>query len=66
MANLYVCTSDDPTNHQGDTCPIHELEPLDRALAELEAAEAAIDAALAELVRNLETLTDITKGVAHA
>jgi len=18
------CTSDDPTNHQGDTCPIHE------------------------------------------
>ena len=21
-----VCTSDDPTNHQGDTCPIHESE----------------------------------------
>ena len=19
-----VCTSDDPNNHQGDTCPIHE------------------------------------------
>lgn len=19
-----MCTSDDPTNHQGDTCPIHE------------------------------------------
>jgi len=19
-----ACTSDDPTNHQGDTCPIHE------------------------------------------
>lgn len=19
-----VCTSDDPTNHQGDTCPVHE------------------------------------------
>ena len=19
-----LCTSDDPTNHQGDTCPIHE------------------------------------------
>lgn len=27
-ANAYVmargCTSDDPTNHQGDTCPLHE------------------------------------------
>lgn len=21
-----VCTSDDPNNHQGDTCPIHEAE----------------------------------------
>ena len=21
---VYACTSDDPTNHQGDTCPIHE------------------------------------------
>jgi hypothetical protein len=20
------CTSDDPTNHQGDTCPVHENE----------------------------------------
>lgn len=20
----HVCTSDDPNNHQGDTCPIHE------------------------------------------
>jgi hypothetical protein len=19
-----ICTSDDPTNHQGDTCPVHE------------------------------------------
>jgi hypothetical protein len=19
------CTSDDPTNHQGDTCPVHEV-----------------------------------------
>ena len=19
------CTSDDPTNHQGDTCPVHEM-----------------------------------------
>jgi hypothetical protein len=26
-----VCTSDDPTNHQGDTCPVHEalrVEPV--------------------------------------
>ena len=22
------CTSDDPTNHQGDTCPIHEGDAL--------------------------------------
>lgn len=21
-----VCTSDDPNNHQGDTCPVHEAE----------------------------------------
>ena len=28
QANL--CTSDDPTNHQGDTCPVHEgVGPLD-------------------------------------
>lgn len=24
--SVLVCTSDDPDNHQGDTCPIHELE----------------------------------------
>lgn len=22
---LAVCTSDDPNDHQGDTCPVHEL-----------------------------------------
>ena len=22
--SFYICTSDDPNNHQGDTCPIHE------------------------------------------
>lgn len=23
-----ACTSDDSTNHQGDTCPIHEAQPF--------------------------------------
>lgn len=27
------CTSDDPSNHQGDTCPVHETEPSTLAAA---------------------------------
>ena len=28
-----TCTSTDPTNHQGDTCPVHEQEATQRPLA---------------------------------
>ena len=35
-----TCTSTDPTNHQGDTCPIHEQH--DPLIAALEAAEWAV------------------------
>ena len=28
-----TCTSTDPTNHQGDTCPVHEQEATPRPLA---------------------------------
>jgi hypothetical protein len=34
-----ICTSTDPTNHQGDTCPIHEQH--DVLVAALEAVEFA-------------------------